>query len=239
MATPAVPAGSPPIDFGRCFRFVTEDPDWVKKLLIGGVFTLLSPLLVGTFFVAGYSVRFLRRVVAGEPRPMPEWDDLGGLFGDGLKLVGAYFLFVMGMVAVVLVLGCLVGVVAAGIGGLSNLSEGAASAAAALGGLGLVGAYAVLALFGLLAAIFLPAVFVRVALMDRFEEAFAFREAFRFIQRNLGNYLLSLVFYLVANFASQFGALLCCVGIFPAVFWSYLVLGYALGETVRLNPRSL
>jgi uncharacterized protein DUF4013 len=237
MATPAAPP--PNIDFGRCFRFVVEDADWVKKLLIGGVFTLLSALIVGTFFVAGYWVRFLRRVVAGEPRPLPEWDDLGGIFGDGLKVVGAYFVFVAGVLALVLLLGCGVGIVVVGIGGLSDLSESARAMAAALGGIGLVGVYALLALLGLAGALFLPAVFVRVALKDRFEEAFAFREALAFIQANVGNYLLSLVFYLVANFASQFGALLCCVGIFPAVFWSYLVLGYSLGETVRLNPRSL
>ena len=33
---------------------------------------------------------------------------------------------------------------------------------------------------------------------------------------------------------AQFGALLCCVGLFPAAFWSYLVLAVALGQTVRL-----
>ena len=26
------------IDLGRAFRFVPEDPDWIKKILIGGVF---------------------------------------------------------------------------------------------------------------------------------------------------------------------------------------------------------
>ena len=239
MSTPAVPHDSPTVDFGRCFRFVIEDPDWVKKILIGGAFALLSAVIVGTFFVAGYWVRFLRRVAAGDPRPLPEWDDLGGIFSDGLKLVGTYFAYVFGMVAVVLALGCVVGTLGFGIGGLSHGSDDARSAVAALGGLALVAVYGLFALLGLALAIFLPAVFVRVALKDRFEEAFAFRETVRFIQANLGNYALSLVFYLVANFASQFGLLLCCVGVFPAAFWSYLVLGYALGETVRLNPRSV
>ena len=239
MSTPAVPHDSPTVDFGRCFRFVIEDPDWVKKILIGGAFALLSAVIVGTFFVAGYWVRFLRRVAAGDPRPLPEWDDLGGIFSDGLKLVGTYFAYVFGMVAVVLALGCVVGTLGFGIGGLSHGSDDARSAVAALGGLALVAVYGLFALLGLALAIFLPAVFVRVALKDRFEEAFAFRETVRFIQANLGNYALSLVFYLVANFASQFGLLLCCVGVFPAVFWSYLVLGYALGETARLNPRSV
>jgi len=239
MTTPAVPRDSPTVDFARSFGFVTQDPDWVKKLLIGGAFVLLSMLIVGMFFVAGYWVRFLRRVAAGDPRPLPEWDDLGAIFSDGLKLVGTYFAYVLGMLALVAAMACVIGMIGFGIGGIPHGSDDARSAAAALGGLALVGVYGVIGLLGLGLAIFLPAVFVRVALKDRFEEAFAFREAVRFIQANLGNYALSLVFYLVANFASQFGAILCCVGVFPAIFWSYLVLGHALGETVRRNPGSV
>ena len=239
MSTPAAPRDSPTVNFGRCFGFVIEDPDWVKKVLIGGGFTLLSGVIVGAFFVAGYWVRFVRRVAAGDPRPLPEWDDLGGIFSDGLKLVGAYFSYVLGMVALVASLACVIGMIGFGLGGVPHGSDDARSAGAALAGLAMVGVYGLCALLGLALAIFLPAVFVRVVLKDRFEEAFAFRESVRFIQANLGNYALSLVFYLVANFASQFGVLLCCVGVFPAVFWSYLVLGYALGETVRLNPGSV
>jgi len=233
------PAGSGTIDFAKCFTFAVEDPDWVKKILFGGLFTLLSALIVGIFFVSGYWVRFLRRVVAADPRPLPEWDDLGGIFNDGLKVVGVYFTYVAGMIVVVLALGCAAGLLGAGIGSLSRASEGASSAAAAIGGLGMAGAYGLLMLLALVLAVFLPAVFVRVVLKDRFSEAFAFREHLAFIKANLANYALSLVVYLVANFASQFGALLCCVGIFPAVFWSYLIFGYALGETIRLNPRSV
>ena len=44
--------------------------------------------------------------------------------------------------------------------------------------------------------------------------------------------------YLVAAFVAQFGVLLCCVGVFPAVFWSYLVLAMALGQTSRLSAAS-
>ena len=239
MSTPAVPRDSSTVDFGRCFGFVVEDPDWVKKVLIGGGFVLLSMVIVGAFFVAGYWVRFVRRVAAGDPRPLPEWDDLGGIFSDGLKLVGTWFVYVFGTLAVVASLFCVIGMVVFGIGGLPHDADGARSAAAALGGLAVVAVYGFLALLGLALAIFLPAVFVRVAIKDRFEEAFAFRETVSFIQANLGNYALSLVFHLVARFASQFGLLLCCVGVFPAAFWSALVLAYALGETVRLNPRSV
>lgn len=241
MSTPAAPRPAAPgtIDFGKCFRFVVEDPDWIKKVLIGGAFVLASFLIVGLFFVSGYWVRFLRGVAAGEARPLPEWDDLGGIFRDGLKVVGAYFLYTAGVFAALGALGAVALVVGVGIGQLSHTSERAGEAAGALGGLVIAGAYGLFMLLALVLAVFLPAVFVRVAVKDRFGEAFAFREHVGFIRVNLGNYALSLVIYLVANFLSQFGALLCCVGLFPAVFWSYLILGYALGETVRLNPRSL
>ena len=239
MTTPAVHSHTQTVDFGRCFGFVARDPDWMKKVLIGGAFVLLSLLIVGLFFVAGYWVRFLRRVAAGDPLPLPEWDDLGGIFSDGLKLVGAYFAYLLGILAMVAAMACVIGMIGFGIGSLSSASDEAGSAAAALGGLAMAALYGLLLLLGLAISIFLPAVFVRVALKDRFEEAFAFREAIRFIQANLGNYALSLVIYLVANFASQFGAILCCVGVFPAIFWSYLVLGYALGETARMNPGSV
>src|SRR5260221_12523598 len=99
MSTPAAPRDSPNVDFGRCFGFVLEDPDWVKKVLIGGAFVLLSMGIVGAFFVAGYWARLLRRVAAGDPRPLPEWDDLGGISSDGLKLMGTGLGVVFGMLA--------------------------------------------------------------------------------------------------------------------------------------------
>jgi hypothetical protein len=38
------------------------------------------------------------------------------------------------------------------------------------------------------------------------------------------------VAFLTANFLSQFGILLFCVGIIPATFWSQCVGAYAMGE---------
>ena len=64
------------------------------------------------------------------------------------------------------------------------------------------------------------------------------RENVAFIKANLANYALALVSYLVAAFVAQFGVLLCCVGVFPAAFWSYLVLAMALGQTSRLSTAS-
>src|SRR2546427_12418712 len=97
------------LDLGQGFRFFFEDPDWVKKILIGGVFMLLSSLIVGAIFVAGYGMHVLRRGGRGEPRPLPGGEDLGGFFRDGLRALGVYLLHLVTGGIPPAALGCLVG----------------------------------------------------------------------------------------------------------------------------------
>ena len=224
------PAGS--VDFGRSFSFVTEDPEWIKKILIGGAFTLACALLVGVPFVLGYFSRALRNVVAGEPRPMPEWDDLGGIFNEGLRLTAVYLLYTLAIVAVLAALGA---VVILPVIALSGAGDAASDAIGVLGGLGVVAAYGFVMLASLALAVYLPAALARSALRGTVADGFAWREIVAFIRANLANYLIALVIYLLASFLSQFGLILCCVGVFPAAFWGYMVLAGALGQTVRLS----
>jgi len=232
MSTQA-PARTGTVDFGRSFSFVTEDPEWVKKILIGGAFTLACALLVGVPFVLGYFSRTLRNVIAGEPRPMPDWDDLGGIFNEGLRLTAVYLLYTLGIVAILAALGC---VVMLPVMALSGSGADPAEALGLLGGLGIVALYGLVMMASLALAVYLPAALARAALRGTVGDGFAWQEVLAFIKANLGNYLLSLVIYLLASFLSQFGAVLCCVGLFPAAFWSYMVLAVALGQTVRLSP---
>lgn len=229
MASPTPPAAaSASLDFGRAFTFVKEDPEAVKKILIGSVFALLSVLIVGAFFLAGYLARLIQRVARGEPLPLPEWDDFGGLFAEGAKLVGAYLIYTLGLY---LVLGCPFGMLMIAVGAASGgRGSGGLEAVA---GLGMVALYGALLLGSLIIGLYLPAAFVRLALNGEFRAAFQVTENLAFIRRNLLNYGLSLVLYIIGAFIAQFGILLCCVGIFPLTFWSLCMFGWGLGETAR------
>ncbi len=230
---------SPPtVDIAKCFRFVLEDPEWIKKVLIGGGFALLSAFLIGIPFVAGYWARTLRNVVIGEARPLPAWDDLGGIFGDGIKLTLVGLAYSLLALLVVGSLGCVVGFFFMGAGALDQ-QGGAGNVLAALGGLGALGIYLFVILAAFALHLYLPAAIVRVALKGDVAAGFDFQAHFAFIRDNFVNYLLSLLFYFVASFVAQFGVILCCIGVFPLAFWAYLILADALGETVRLNPGSV
>jgi hypothetical protein len=232
MAT-AAPRTPPGIDFARTFTFVGEDPDWLKKLLIGGAFGLACAVLVGIPFVLGYFSRTLRNVATGASPALPEWDDLGGLFEEGLRLTAVYFVHVLGMIVVLGAAGAALVLPMLAASSASKPSD----ALAALGALGIAALYAVILALSLVVAVYLPAALLRSALRGSVGDAFAWRENLAFIKANLANYALALVSYLLASFVAQFGVLLCCIGVFPAAFWSYLVLASALGQTARLSPR--
>jgi hypothetical protein len=233
MATPAAPsAGSRTIDFGRSFTFVTEDPEWIKKVLIGGAFTLACALLVGIPFVLGYFARTLRAVASGTRPALPEWDDLGGIFDEGVRLAGVYLLLTLGIVGgLILVFFVLLSPVLLSGGGRQSDAMGAfASLVIAVG-------YLAIMVVSLALAAYLPAGLARAALERRASALLEWRANFELIRANLANYALSLVSYLLASFLAQFGVLLCCVGVFPAAFYGYLVLAGSLGETVRLSSQ--
>jgi uncharacterized protein DUF4013 len=228
-----MPAGDS-IDLGRAFRFVPEDPDWIKKVLIGGVFMLLTGLVIGALFVAGYGVRLMRRTVAGDPRPMPEWDDLGDMAGDGLRALALYLAYALP--ATVIPAAVMVAVVLASSGLSRSAPEGATDALGAVAAMGVMGLYAVMAVIMLALSLYLPAAFARFVMLQRLGAGFEVAENVAFIKRNLGNYAMALLLYLLASFAAQLGILLCCVGFFPASFWAFCILCWALGEVVRRDP---
>jgi hypothetical protein len=232
MASPeAARAQRDTLDVGRALGFVFDDPDWVKKLLIGGLFQLLATFIVGAFFTAGYGLRLIRRVAAGEPRPLPEWDDLGGMFVEGARAVALYLahLLILGLIPASL--GCVVVLVTGGVSALGR--DGNPAVAGPLAVLGIFVLYALAGLVMLVLMVYLPAAFVRLALRGTLASAFELRENVAFIRRNPLNYVLALVLYFIASFLAQFGFLVCCVGYLPAFFWAICVFAWGLGETAR------
>lgn len=138
-------------------------------LVVGGVLTLLSPLVIPGLLVLGYGLRVVEAVMDDREGP-PAFADPGGLFVAGLK--GAVVL--LGYVVLpLLVWGALLGGVAAAAGfrfpgGVPVFQGGVAG-----GGLALV---LVFLLFGLalVVAYLAPAALVHLGRTGRLRAAFAF-----------------------------------------------------------------
>ena len=90
------------MDIGRAVMFVFEDEDWLKKVAIGGVLMLVP--IFGQLLAIGYGMEIARRVVKGDPQPLPEWDDWGAKAMEGFMSMVIGFVWAL---PIILVAGCI------------------------------------------------------------------------------------------------------------------------------------
>ena len=221
---PPMPAG-PAFDFAKPFTFVFEDPRWVNKVLVGGVFVLLAFIIVGWFFLLGYAARLTRNVIAGMQHPLPEWDDLGTYFSEGIRLALIPIIYVLPIVVLSILL-----IVPAAIAG-----ESESELLANLGGCLIGGVWCLIVPLSFAMTLFLPAALTLAIVENRLGVGFEFRRIWNFIRANIANYLLAIVVYLVARFAAGFGIALLCIGVIFTEFWALMVTAYAMAQVYRLS----
>lgn len=226
---PSSPPGerAPQFDFARPFAFVFEDPRWVTKVLVGGLFFFLAFLLIGFFFLMGYMARLARNVIAGMLHPLPEWDDLGEYFVEGFQLCLIGLVYMLPL----LILGLGFVVPAALVDHIDN--EGLRN----VGGCVMGSAWCVLVPLSLAITFFVPGAMLRAVVERRMGAAFEFAAIWQFIRANIGNYLLAIVIYLVARFVAGFGFLLLCVGIIFTEFWALVATTYAFAQVYRVATK--
>ncbi len=96
------------MDIGKAFAYISEDKEWTKKLLLGAV---IGAIPIANFAIYGYQIQVARNVAAALDRPeadagslLPDWNDFGRLFVDGLRFMAAFFIF---MLPVFVLMGCM------------------------------------------------------------------------------------------------------------------------------------
>lgn len=222
---PPTPAPAAGFDFGKPFTFVFEDPRWVAKILIGGLFYIAGFLIIGWFFIFGYCARLARNVMAGLQHPLPEWEDLGDYFVEGLKLFGIMLVFYMPLIAIAVALGIPAAFIAAVEEGDPEILSGAFAGCAVC----LVVPLAFVITF------FLPAALLAAIRENRFGAAFELGRHWNFIRSNMVNYLLAFLVYFIARILAGFGIILLCIGVVFTGFWAFLITTHAFAQTWRIR----
>lgn len=219
------------MDVGKAFSYVFEDQNWVVKVLIGGVLTLLSFLIIPAIFVGGYMIETLRNTALGTTEKLPEWDDWGEKFTRGILS----FLIDIVYYLPVILLGLCLGLIMAAVGAGEGDTEAVSGVLAACLGLPMVA-------YGILVALILPAARLRYAVTDDVMAAFRLREVFSFISDNLSNYavaiLVAIAINIIAVLVVGITVPLCGLGLLlmPFVsFWTYAVMAQILGQVYWLR----
>jgi hypothetical protein len=126
------------IDLEWIATYPTNSDDWIRTVLIGGLLTLASVLVVPAFPLYGYLLRVLRGGMTEAAEP-PVFDDWGTLFREGIV---AFAIVIVYQLIPLLVMAVTVG------GSLAAIATGS-DAGATAGVAGLLGGLALSALLAL------------------------------------------------------------------------------------------
>lgn len=214
------------MDIAKAFTYFSEDERWVGKLGIGALISLLSFLILPAFLLYGYAVGITRNVMNGEKRPLPEWEDLGTLFKDGLVMFVAGIVYTLPFWLLI----CIAFAATIGFGGLSEATQISEDAVAAgiLATYGLVGC---LTLIFMLAFFFIsPAIVIQYVRQGDLAACFRFAEVLAIVRDNFADILIAGLTPFAASFVLSivFGALnfIPCLGTIAAFFLSFAIAPY-------------
>jgi hypothetical protein len=215
------------VDIGKSFSFPFEDQEWLSKLGLGAVISIV-PIL--NFAWSGYMVGIIRNVISNVAEPLPTWDDLDKKFNDGLLLFGAGIIYALPILAA-LCLPLSVMTFSGFLAGNSDLQNIARTLEEA-GGVLFFGLLCVFALYGVALSIIYPAILVIFAREGTFASCFKFREILDLISKNVGAFFTAWAMGLVAGLAIglAIGIVNTIIGWIPCIGWiASIVLSFGSG----------
>lgn len=211
------------MDINKAIRFVTEDKQWITKLIIGVLMTLLGFLIVPALILQGYLIKIIRQVMNGQWDGLPEWEDWGELLRDGFFVTVAQIVYTLPFIILMTIGGLATG----GLASISG-SEDVAAVVASGGGLML---FCLVMLFVVALLFLTPAILIQYAIKDDFGATFRFGEVFGIIRNHTADILIALLVSLVAAFVISL--VIGVLSLIPCLGWiAAFVIGLAVGPYV-------
>lgn len=216
------------MDIEKSFGYPFEDKEWVGKLGLGALISMV-PIL--NFAWTGYMVGIIRNVMDHAAEPLPTWDDLEKKLVDGLILFAAGLVYALPAILLILIpTGILV---ASGVMTENSNLRDIGQVILSIGGALFAGLLCVIFLYGIFLSLVYPAILVMFAREGTFASCFKLREIVAMISQNTSAFLTAWGMSLVAGIGVGMivGLASVVVGWIPCVGWAAgLVLG--LGSTV-------
>jgi hypothetical protein len=214
------------MDFARAFSFQFQDPDWIKKIAIIALVSLIP--IVGQLVALGWSADVTSRVIQRDPTPLPDLR-----FGEQLKR--GFQAFVVGLVyAIPVILIQLPIIITSSLVSGGSIDYDLATTLVTVVSLC---CGSLILLYALFLAVMLPVAITNFIAQNRISAGLRLGEVIGLFRAAPGAWLFVLVGVIVGGFISSLGTILCVVGV---IFTSAYVLsvtgslyGQAYLESVR------
>jgi hypothetical protein len=214
------------MDVGKALTFITEDERWVNKVIILLIVSFFSFLIIPIFFLIGYAIGITRNVKDGVEKPLPEWENWGQLFMDGLYIFIAQFVYTLPF----LIIACIAMVATGGLGALADPGGNSDAMAALVGTTGLI--IGCLGFLYVIALIFIsPAIIIQYVLQnDDFGACFRFGQVFGIARDSIADIFIVVLVMIGIGFAVSMVtgvlSLIPCIGWIAALLIGLLASPY-------------
>lgn len=204
------------MDIGRSFSFVFEDEEWIKKILLAAVASIIP--VVGQFMVLGWSLDIARRVINNDPAPLTNpFDDFGGYLMLGLKAM---------VIGLVYSLPIIIFVVPGSLIGANADSENVAIVLSIC-----TGCFALI--YGILMALAIPAAYGILAATDNLGQALNPGKIIEVFRGAPAAYLIAILGIIIAGFVAGLGSIACGVGVLATGAYSNAMMGHLYGQAYK------
>ena len=207
------------MNFGAPFTFPFEDPDWLKKIALAALVSLIP--IVGQLFIAGWGLEVARRVIKGESNLLPDIN-FGEHLGLGFKQMVIGFVYALPLI----VLWIPIAVVGAG-GAAAGMDEETLAIVVSViscccGGL--------MFLYGLLLAFMVPAALGRFLDSGELGAAFKVKEVFALVKAAPVPFLIAIAGSIIAGFIAPIGGIAFGIGAIFTAAYAMAIMGHFYGQ---------
>ena len=209
------------MDFGKAFSFVFEDEDWIKKIGVGGLISLIP--IIGVFLVLGWVVEVIKRVLRDDAEILPDWSDFGGYLTRGFLV---FLVALVYMLPIILIQGC---------SSLPFLFENADETLITLFTIVTVCFGCLTTLYGIVAYLVLPAAIANYVATDDIGAAFKLGEIFKMVRDNIGTYAMVFLGGIVASLVASLGTIACVIGVLFTSVYSFAINGHLWGQAYKIS----
>jgi hypothetical protein len=215
------------MDFGKAFSFVFEDEDWIKKIGVGGLISLIP--IIGVFLVLGWGVEVTKRVIRDDAEILPDWSDFGGYLTRGFMVFVIGFVF---MLPVILVSACGTG---------QTLLAESYNDDVLTTAIWIVTACLTCftTLYSIAAYLVLPAAIANYAATGEIGAAFKLGEIFKMVRDNIGTYAMVLLGGIIASLVSSLGVIACAIGVLFTMVYAMAINGHLWGQAYKVSTSGI
>ncbi|MCC7130932.1 MAG: DUF4013 domain-containing protein [Anaerolineae bacterium] len=178
------------MDIGKSLQFAFDDENWLSKLGLGALISLI-PIL--NFAWVGYYLQLMRNVSDKVELPLPQWDEFAEKFTRGLLVTVAGFIYALPGILFL----CLpIGIISFPL--LFQNSD-VQETLAVFTTFGSITLFCCIGLYFLVFSFYFPAVQLHYSHTDEFKSCFEIREILSLITSNLSDYLVAWLVTLAAG----------------------------------------